>query len=187
MTDEEYRKFMAVLMRRHVRPRLPRLRRRFHHHMMDGDDIYDTISPARVTRAVSETRHSLDFSNRTLEESGFLDAFEPHMRDILDGLRPAHIPVIDQEVIRNTGSPDAEAEWQSWCTAPAPTEPGRNAWPKRCHPVSSFVMLLNRSPGFRRSSRSSAPPRRSSHVSHPRSRGPGSRDSDKSDKALPSR
>ena len=100
MTDEEYREFMAVLVRRHVRPRLPRLRRHFHHPMMeewhyhldqaersvrifrfiedncdDGDDIYDTISPARVTRAVSETKYSLDFSNRTLEESGFLDAF----------------------------------------------------------------------------------------------------------------
>ena len=135
MTDEEYREFMAVLVRRHVQPRLPRLRRRFHHHMMeewhyhldqaersmrifrfieencdDGDDIYDTISPIRVGRAVSETRYSLDFSNRTLEESGFLDAFEPHMRDILDGLRPDHLPLVDQEVIRNTGSPDAEAE-----------------------------------------------------------------------------
>ncbi len=135
MTDDEYREFMAVLVRRHVQPKLPRLQRHFHHHMMeewhyhldqversvrifrfiedncdDGEDIYDTISPTRVGRAVSETKYSLDFSNRTLEESGFLDAFEPHMRDILDGLRPEHLPLVDQEVIRNTGSPDAEAE-----------------------------------------------------------------------------
>ena len=32
------------------------------------------------------------------------------MEDILDGLRPDHLPVVDQEVIRETGSPDAEAE-----------------------------------------------------------------------------
>ena len=135
MTDDEYREFLAILVRRHVQPRLPRLRRRFHHHMMeewsyhldqaersarvlrfieqncdDGDDVYSTITPARVARAVSETKHSLDFSNRTLEESGFLDAYEPHMREILDGLRPEHLPQVDREVVRETGSPDADAE-----------------------------------------------------------------------------
>ncbi|MBI4266735.1 MAG: hypothetical protein HY657_20400 [Acidobacteria bacterium] len=76
----------------------------------DGDDVYGTITPARVARAVSETKHSLDFSNRTLDESGFLDAFEPHMVEILDGLRPEHLPQVDKEVIRETGSPDAETE-----------------------------------------------------------------------------
>src|SRR3989304_1162458 len=98
MTDDEYREFLSVLVRRHVRPRLPRLRRRFHHHMMEewhyhldqaersvrlfrfieqncdeGDDIYQTITPRRVAQAVSETRQGLDFSNQTIEESGFLD------------------------------------------------------------------------------------------------------------------
>lgn len=135
MTDDEYREFLAILVRRHVQPRLPRLRRRFHHHMMEewhyhldqaersvrvlrfieencdeGDNVYDTITPARVARAISETKYSLDFSNRTLEESGFLDAFEPHMAEILDGLRPEHLPHMDREVIRETGSPDADAE-----------------------------------------------------------------------------
>jgi len=134
MTDEEYRAFLDTLVRRHVRPRLPRLRRRFHHDMMkewhyhldqaersvrvfrfieqncDDGDVYETITAARVARAVSETKYSLDFSNQTVEESGFLDAFERHAGDILDGLRPDHLPDVDKEVIRETGSPDADAE-----------------------------------------------------------------------------
>ena len=79
MTDEEYREFLAILVRRHVRPRLPRLRRHFHHHMMEewhyhldqaersvrvfrfieqncdeGDEIYDTITPARDAGSVRD-------------------------------------------------------------------------------------------------------------------------------------
>src|SRR5438552_9442899 len=101
MTDDEYREFLSILMRRYVQPRLPRLRRHFHHHMMeewhyhldqaeragrvlrfiednsdDGDDVYGTFTVQRVAGAVSDTRQSLDFSNRTIEEAGFLDAFE---------------------------------------------------------------------------------------------------------------
>lgn len=135
MTDDEYRAFLDTLVRRHVRPRLPRMRRRFHHHMMEewhyhldqaeraarvfrfieqncdgGSDVYETFTAQRVARAVSETHHSLDFSNRTLDDSGFLDAFERHAGDILEGLRPAHLPDVDREVIRQTGSPDADAE-----------------------------------------------------------------------------
>jgi sulfatase maturation enzyme AslB (radical SAM superfamily) len=113
MTDEEYREFLTFLFERYVRPRLPRVRRRFHHHMMeewcyhldqvqqashvlryieaycdDNGDIYRTFTLERLTRAVSDTRYSLEFSDRTAEEAGFLDAFEAHADDILSGLQP---------------------------------------------------------------------------------------------------
>lgn len=135
MTDEEYREFLAILVRRHVQSRLPRVRRRFHHHMMEewhyhlneveravrvlrfiedncdeGDDVYQVFTVQRVANAISETRWSLDFSNRTVEEAGFLDAFEPHSEEILAGLRPEHLPEIDKQVLKDMGSPDADAE-----------------------------------------------------------------------------
>lgn len=135
MTDEEYREFLIILVRRYVHPRIPRLRRRFHHHMMeewhyhldqaeraarvlrfiedncdDGDDVFSTFTVQRIAGAVSDTRHSLEFSNRTIEQAGFLDAFEAHTSLILDGLRPEHLPPADREVLREMGSPDAAAE-----------------------------------------------------------------------------
>lgn len=135
MTDEEYREFLAILTRRYVQPKIPRLRRRFHHRMEDewlyhldqaeraarmlrfienncndDDDVYRTFTLDRIASAVSDTRWSLQFSNRTIEEAGFLDAFEPHANEILAGLRPEHLPKADKEVLREMGSPDADAE-----------------------------------------------------------------------------
>lgn len=49
MTDDEYREFLAVLVRRHVQPKLPRLRRRFHHHMME-EWHYHLDQAERLTR-----------------------------------------------------------------------------------------------------------------------------------------
>lgn len=135
MTDEEYRAFLAVLFRRHVTPKLPRVRRRFHHHMMeewqhhldqaqsaarvlryienycdDGEDVYGTFTIGRLARAVHDTRYGLEFSNRAVDESGFLDAYERHVGEILAGLQPQHIPDVDRDVLRGMGSHDAEAE-----------------------------------------------------------------------------
>lgn len=62
----------------------------------------------RVTGAVSDTKYSLEFGNRTIEDGGFLDAFEAHASEILGGLRPEHLPEADKEVLREMGSPDAE-------------------------------------------------------------------------------
>jgi hypothetical protein len=135
MTDEEYRAFLTVLFRRHVQPRLPRVRRRFHHHMMeewqyhldqaersarvlryienyceDGDDVYGTFTLDRLASAVHETRYGLEFSNRAVDESGLLDAYELHVGEILSGLQPHHLPEIEKDVLRDMGSPDPEAE-----------------------------------------------------------------------------
>ena len=54
--------------------------------------------------------YSLNFATRTIDESGFLDAFERHSSEILCGLKPEHLPEVDTEVIREWGSSDAEAE-----------------------------------------------------------------------------
>ncbi|MBI1869188.1 MAG: hypothetical protein HYS06_12990 [Methylocystis sp.] len=135
MTDEEYRQFLAILTRRYVQPKIPHLRRRFAHHMMeedewsrhltqaergarvlrfieDGcdDDPYQTFTLDRLSGSVWETWSSLGFSNRIVEESGFLDAYEAHAGEILAGLRPEHLPEADKEVLRAMGSSDPDAE-----------------------------------------------------------------------------
>jgi hypothetical protein len=135
MTDDEYREFLTFLFERYVRPRIPRIRRRFHHHMMeewyyhidqaaraahvlrfiesyceDDDDVYRTFTVERITRAVSDTRYSFDFSNRTTEEAGFFDAFEAHTREILEHLQPSHLPDAVKEVLKDMGSPNPEGE-----------------------------------------------------------------------------
>ncbi|MGH9971959.1 MAG: hypothetical protein ACREBG_29785 [Pyrinomonadaceae bacterium] len=134
MTDQEYSEFMSYLFERYVRPRLPRLRRRMFHHMEDefhyhldqaensarvlrfietcddDDEIYRTFTTERLNRAVSDTRSSLSFSNRISEEGGFLDSYETHETEILDGLQPDQLPDEDKQILREIGSinPDVE-------------------------------------------------------------------------------
>jgi hypothetical protein len=135
MTDDEYREFLTFLFERYVRHRLPRVRRRFHHHMMeewyyhldqtqrasqvlryietncdDDDEIYRTFTLERLTRAVSDTRDSVEFGDRMVEEAGFLDALEAHADDILGGLQVQHLPDADREVFREMGSPNPDLE-----------------------------------------------------------------------------
>lgn len=135
MTDDEYREFLTFLFERYVRPRLGRVWRRFHHHMMeewvyhidqaqralhvlryietncdDDDDIYRTFTLERLTRAVSDTHSAVVFGDRMAEEAGFLDALEAHADDILNGLQAQHLPDADREMFREMGSlnPDME-------------------------------------------------------------------------------
>jgi hypothetical protein len=135
MNEQEYAEFMSYLFERYVRPRLPRLRRRMFHHMEDefhyhldqaersarvlrfiesycddDEDAYRTFTIERLSRAVSDTRSSLSFSNRITEEGGFLDAYESHETEILYGLQPGHLPEADKEILRELGSinPDVE-------------------------------------------------------------------------------
>jgi hypothetical protein len=135
MTDIEYREFLTFLFERYVRPRIPRVRRHFHHHMGDewgyhvdqaahaaqvlrfiesycddDDDAYRTFTAERLARAVSDTRYSFEFSNRTTEEAGFLDAIEAHTREILANLQPSHLPEAEKEVLREMGSLNPEVE-----------------------------------------------------------------------------
>lgn len=135
MTDEEYRAFLTALFEHYVRPRLPRARRRHHHHMMeewgyhldkavksgrivrfiesqcaDDGEMYRTFTTQRLLEAISDTQSSLGFARREIEEDGYLDAFEAHAPELLDGLAPHHLPEIDREVLRDMGSinPDAD-------------------------------------------------------------------------------
>lgn len=135
MTDDEYREFLSFLFERYVRPRIPHVRHRFHHHMMeewyyhidqaaraahvlrfiesyceDDADVYRTFTAERLARAVSDTRYSFEFSNRTIEEAGFLDAFEAHTREILEHLQPSHLPDAEEEVLKDMGSINPEVE-----------------------------------------------------------------------------
>jgi hypothetical protein len=135
MTDQEYSEFMSYLFERYVRPRLPRLRRRMFHHMEDefhyhldqaersarllrfiesysdhDSEIYDTFTIGRLSRSVSETRHSLEFNNRILDEGGFFDAYESHEHQILSCLSADHVPSEDKDVLREIGSVDPDNE-----------------------------------------------------------------------------
>lgn len=112
MTDQEYREFLAFVFQRYVRPRLSHVRRRFHKDMMEewdyqmdkaaqaahvlrfiesywenDDDVYQTFTAERLARTVSDTGYSFRFSNRTVEEAGFLDALEDHGQGFLLGWR----------------------------------------------------------------------------------------------------
>ena len=135
MNEQEYAQFMSYLFERYIRPRLPKLRRRmfrhmedeFHHHLnqaersarllrfietyCDNDsDIYDTFNIGRLSRAVSETRYSLEFNNRILDEGGFFDAYESHEQQILSCLSADHVPSEDKDVLREIGSVDPDNE-----------------------------------------------------------------------------
>jgi hypothetical protein len=137
MTETEYREFLGFLFERYVRPQLARVRSRHHHHVMDGDDFayqldravssarifrfieshsgddddpYNTFTKERLSRAVAETSYSLHFSNRLIQEAGFLDACEFHAREIADGITSVRLPDVDIEVLREIGSLNPELE-----------------------------------------------------------------------------
>jgi len=76
----------------------------------DDGDVYRTFASERLARAVSDAQGVLGFSNRVIEEAGYLDAFETHMREILANLHPSHLPDMEKEVLRDMGivNPDAE-------------------------------------------------------------------------------
>jgi ATP-dependent Lon protease len=138
MTDQEYAEFMSYLFERHVRPRMSRLRHRLDHHMKeevhnyldraersarifrfiesyceDSDDVYRTFTPDSLARSTSDVRYSLSFSTRVTEEGGFLDAYEEHEYEILNCLKPEHLPEADKEIIREIGSVNPDVELRS--------------------------------------------------------------------------
>ncbi len=135
MNDEEYREFLTSLFERYIRPRISRVRRRFDHHMEnqwsyhvdqaasashalrfiesdcdDNNDVYETLTPGRLSKAVRDASYCVDFCNRVTEEAGFVDALEAHASEILVNLHPRHLPEVEKEILRDMGSinPDAE-------------------------------------------------------------------------------
>lgn len=135
MTENEYREFLTFLFERYVRPRIARVRRRYRHHFEDelshnldlavravqvlrfvesycyeDNDVYSTFTLERLSSTVSETYYSLEFSNRLVDEAGFLDACEFHAREIAGGLEAAYLPDADKDVLREMGSVNPEVE-----------------------------------------------------------------------------
>lgn len=138
MTEAEYRELLSYLFERYVRPRLARVRHRYRHHMedelsyhldqavrsaqvfrflenycRDDEDAYRTFTLERLKSAVSETRYSLEFSNRLTDEAGFLDACESHLREIAEGLAADHLPEAEKDLLREMGSINPEVELRS--------------------------------------------------------------------------
>jgi hypothetical protein len=135
MTENEYREFLTFLFERYIRPRIARVRHRYARHFEDemsyhldqavrsvrvfrfvesycdnDDDVYETFTLERLSSAVSETRYSLEFANRLVDDAGFLDACESHAREIADGLEAAYLPDADKDVLREMGSVNPEVE-----------------------------------------------------------------------------
>ncbi len=135
MTEAEYREFLSFLFERYVRSRIARVRHRYRNHFEDefayhldhavrsaqifrfienychdDEDVYTTFTIERLKNAVSETRYSVEFSNRVVDEAGFLDACESHTPEIATGLAPVHLPDADKDLLREIGSPNPEVE-----------------------------------------------------------------------------
>jgi len=135
MTNDEYLEFLDFLFTKYVRPRIPHVRHRFHHHLedewnyhldqvqraaqvlryidsycIDDKDVYRTFTEEKLLSTVADARYSLEFSNRAAKEAGFIDIFEEYSREILAGLHPNHLPGVDKEVLTQMGSlnPDVE-------------------------------------------------------------------------------
>jgi hypothetical protein len=138
MTEAEYREFLAFLFERYIRSRTARVRHRYRHHFedelsyhldqairsvqvlrfvesycTDDEDVYRTFTVERLKNTVSQTRHSVEFSNRLTDEAGFLEACEFHRHEIANGLATIHLPDADKDVLREMGSPNPEAELRS--------------------------------------------------------------------------
>lgn len=79
----------------------------------DSDDVYRTFTTEILARSTSDVRYSLSFNTRITEEGGFLDAYEEHENEILNGLKPEHLPGADKEIIREIGSVEPDVELRS--------------------------------------------------------------------------
>lgn len=136
MDEKEYEKFMTYLYNEYVRPRRTRLRKHFHplewHHgwgwewerlrsasnlvrfinrnCSDEDEIYRTITLERIRRLPDEVRDGVRLNNRLSEELGFLDAFDAHYGEIVEGMKLEHMPRQEIDIMRDLGSEDPEAE-----------------------------------------------------------------------------
>lgn len=135
MTEPEYREFLSFLFERYVRPRIARVRHRYRHHFEDAfayhldhairsaqlfrfvenychddEDVYTTFTMQRLKNAVSKTRYGVEFSNRVVDETGFLDACESYTSEIAEDLAAVYLPDTDKDVLREIGSPNPEVE-----------------------------------------------------------------------------
>jgi hypothetical protein len=136
MNEEEYKKFLEYLFNEYIRYRRPRIRRRFHpfewlhewdwewnrltkaarvlryiHRFCeDEDDIYHTFTRERIAQLPGEIHDGLRLHNRLAEEGGFLEAFDEHYDEIVDGLKLEYMPDVELDVLRDLGSEDPEAE-----------------------------------------------------------------------------
>lgn len=137
MDEKEYEKFMTYLYNEYVRPRRTRFWRHFRHfdewhyplvrelerlrnasnlirfinrNCPDEDEIYRTITLERIKRLPYEVSNGVSLNNRLTEESGFLDAFDGHYDEIVEGMKLEHMPRQEIDIMRDFGSEDPEAE-----------------------------------------------------------------------------
>jgi hypothetical protein len=133
VSEEEYEKFMKYLyqeclqtrnfrrFRKHHHPmewgyesdRLisaSNLLRYINHHCQEEDEIYRTINRKRIDQLSNEIRDGIGTNRRMLEDSGFMDVFDSHYFEIVDGMKLEHMPQQEIQIMRELGSNDPESE-----------------------------------------------------------------------------
>ena len=135
MDDKEYRAFLTSVYERYVRPRQFQLRRRFRHKLDDewlyyldraeraarlarfieqesdvDEHIYRTFTSEHILQTIQDTSNSLQFANKVIDRGGYYDAIDAFGPEIIANLKPKHLPSFDDEVLRGSGSPDADIE-----------------------------------------------------------------------------
>src|SRR5208283_1744235 len=138
MTEGEYREFLSSLFELYVHPRIGLIRGRNFPHQRDDysfyidratrsvrllrfiesncydeSDIYDTFTLTRLHRVVGDIESSFGFSQRIVNDAGFLDSFEVNIAKIADGLETVHLPNADEDIIQEMGSANPAAELHS--------------------------------------------------------------------------
>ncbi len=134
-SEREYRELLEFLFEQYIRPRLPELRDRwgggpydrFSHelarairaarllrfvrtHFAYDEEVYRTFTPESLKQAVEDVRDSEQVALALMERGGFEDMLRDYGPQIAAGLKPEHLPLVDQAVLKEIGSANPEVE-----------------------------------------------------------------------------
>jgi len=135
MTNDEYKEFLKYIFDEYIQPRIhrighywyPEMNRHWHDewrglkravdlinyidsHCDDQNDIYRTFTLERLRKAVDEVEYSVHWNNRLAEEAGFLDAFDSHYNEIIQGLNIELFPESELEILQEFGAKDPKSK-----------------------------------------------------------------------------
>lgn len=135
MTNDEYKEFLKYIFDEYIQPRIHRIERYLDHpkhyhwhyewrclkravalinyidnHCDDQNDIYRTFTLERLRRAVDEVKDGVRWNNRLAEEAGFLDAFDSHYNEIIQGLDIELFPESELEILHEFGARDPKSK-----------------------------------------------------------------------------
>ena len=136
MEDSEYTKFMQYVFEKYVEPRLSpvgsmlkdplynydwdrewiklrdacRLLRCLSLNCKETEEIYETFRPERLDRLKKDVTSSCQWHFGLAERSGFLEALDAHLDQIVEGLKPEHLPEEEKKILKELGSFNPELD-----------------------------------------------------------------------------